>query len=364
MNILAFESSCDETSASVVSAGGGFKVKSNIIASQVDTHRLYGGVVPEIASRAHTEAISRITYEALAEAKMTLSDIDLIAVTANPGLIGALLVGVNFAKALAVANDIPLVAVDHIKGHIASCYLGGRGNTPKPPFIALAASGGHTAIYKVESYTDLYVIGTTRDDAIGESFDKIGRLIGIPYPAGKGFDALSREGFIKATGDEVNFYDKYKKCEAYKDKEMTLPSPALSDDTLDFSFSGLKTAAINLLHRHEQSGKELDRELFAARYTFEAVEAVAKKLSLALDRYPGHDLCLAGGVAANSHLRRRIAQVAEAHGVKLFIPSLDLCGDNAAMIAAAAYYEYKKGNLADSSLNASALDAIQSINQK
>ena len=360
MRILAFESSCDETSASVVSATrGGFKVKSNIIASQVETHRLYGGVVPEIASRAHTEAISRITYEALEVAGLSLSDIDLIAVTANPGLIGALLVGVNFAKALAVANNIPLVAVDHIKGHIASCYLGGKGNTPKPPFIALAASGGHTAIYRVDSYTELYVIGTTRDDAIGESFDKIGRIIGIPYPAGKGFDALSKEGFIKATGDEKDFYGKYKKSPAYKDKEMTLPSPALNDDTLDFSFSGLKTAAINLLHRYEQAEKELDRALFAARYTYEAVEAVAKKLSLALDRYPGHDLCMAGGVAANSHLRKRLQEVAEAKGVRLFIPSLDLCGDNGAMIAAAAYYEYKKGNLADSSLNASALDKIE-----
>lgn len=360
MNILAFESSCDETSASVIVANRGFTIKSNIIASQVDTHRLYGGVVPEIASRAHTEAISRITYEALAEAEMSLSDIDLIAVTANPGLIGALLVAVNFAKALAAANSIPLVAVDHIKGHIASCYLGGRGNVAKPPFIALAASGGHTAIYRVESHTELYMIGTTRDDAIGESFDKIGRIIGIPYPAGRGFDALSKEGFIKATGDEENFYAKYKKSAAYKDREMALPSPALADGSLDFSFSGLKTAAINLLHRYEQKGEEIDRPLFAARYTYEAVEAVAKKLSLALDRYPGRDLCIAGGVAANSHLRRRLKEVADAHGVRLFIPSPDLCGDNAAMIGAQGYYEYKKGNLADSSLNASALDTIES----
>ena len=360
MNILAFESSCDETSAAVVAYNRGFSIKSNIIASQVETHRLYGGVVPEIASRAHTEAISRITYEALAEAKMTLADIDLIAVTANPGLIGALLVAVNFAKALAAANSIPLVAVDHIKGHIASCYLGGRGNVAKPPFIALAASGGHTAIYRVESHTELYMIGTTRDDAIGESFDKIGRIIGIPYPAGRGFDALAKEGFIKATGDGEHFYQKYRKSAAYKDKAMALPSPALSDGSLDFSFSGLKTAAINLLHRHEQNGIEIDRQLFAARYTYEAVEAVAKKLSAALDRYPGRDLCIAGGVAANSHLRRRLKEVADAHGVRLFIPSLDLCGDNAAMIGAQGYYEYKKGALADSSLNASALDTIES----
>jgi N6-L-threonylcarbamoyladenine synthase len=192
MNILAFESSCDETSASVVErVEDKFIIKSNIIASQVDTHRLYGGVVPEIASRAHIEAISSITYEALEAAGVTLEDIDLVAVTANPGLIGALLVGVNFAKGLAIANKIPLVAVDHIKGHIASAFL--LEKAPKPPFIALVVSGGHTAIYRMDSYTDMKMIGTTRDDAIGESFDKIGRLIGIPYPAGAGFDALSKE---------------------------------------------------------------------------------------------------------------------------------------------------------------------------
>lgn len=357
MKILAFESSCDETSASVVFADeSGFEVKSNIIASQIETHRLYGGVVPEIASRAHTEAISRITYEALDQAGVALSDIELVAVTANPGLIGALLVGVNFAKALAAANNIPLVAVDHIKGHIASCYLGGE--APKPPFIAFAASGGHTAIYRVDGYTDVHLIGTTRDDAIGESFDKIGRLIGIPYPAGRGFDALSREGFIKATGDEADFYKKYKKSESYKDKELYLPSPALSDGTLDFSFSGLKTAAINLLHRFEQAEREIDRALFAARYTFEAVEAVAKKLDMALEMYPGYDLAVAGGVAANTHLRARLAEVAKKRGVKLFIPSPSLCGDNAAMIAAQGYYEYIAGARADSSLNASAMDSI------
>lgn len=361
MNILAFESSCDETSAAVVAYDGGFIVKSNIIASQIETHRLYGGVVPEIASRAHTEAISRITYEALEVAGITLSDIDLVAVTANPGLIGALLVGVNFAKGLARANNIPLVAVDHIKGHIASSYLSGEENAPRLPFIAFAASGGHTAIYKVESHNDFKLIGTTRDDAIGESFDKIGRIIGIPYPAGRGFDALAREGFIKATGDEVNFYSKYKKSEAYKDKEMLLPSPALSGDTLDFSFSGLKTAAINLLHRFEQSGREIDHALFAARYTYEAVEAVAKKISMALSENPGSDVVIAGGVAANSHLRARLLEVAKKHGVRLLLPPVSLCGDNAAMIAAQGYFEFMAGNLSDSSLNASALDSIEHI---
>lgn len=357
MNILAFESSCDETSAAVVAkTERGFAVKSNIIASQVETHRLYGGVVPEIASRAHIEAISGITYEALEAAGVTLDDIDLVAVTANPGLIGALLVGVNFAKALAAANRIPLVAVDHIKGHIAAPYLT-EGDAPKPPFIALAASGGHTSIYRVSDYSTHEVIGSTRDDAIGESFDKIGRMIGIPYPAGAGFDKLSAEGFILATGDEHNFYEKYKKSEAYRDPNMTLPSPALSGDTLDLSFSGLKTAAINLLHRYEQKGEEINRPLFAARYTYEAVEAVAKKISAALDRNPGCDLVVSGGVAANSHLRQRLTEVAKNHRVKIFIPPLSLCGDNGAMIAAAGYYEYIRGNLADSSLNASALDS-------
>lgn len=357
MRILAIESSCDETSSSVVLCERGkFIVKSNIIASQIETHRLYGGVVPEIASRAHIEAISRITYEALEVAECKISDIDLIAVTSNPGLIGALLVGVNFAKGLALANGIPLVAVDHIKGHIASAYLGDE--QPKPPFIALAASGGHTAIYRVNSYTEIETIGTTRDDAIGESFDKIGRLIGIPYPAGKGFDALSKEGFIKATGDEETFYEKYKKSGAYKDKEMTLPSPALADGSLDLSFSGLKTAAINLLHRFEQKGEEIDHKLFAARYTFEAVEAVAKKIDMALEQNPGMDFVMAGGVAANSHLRKRLTAVANKRGRNIFIPHVSLCGDNGAMIAAAGYFEYLKGNFADSSLNASALDSF------
>jgi N6-L-threonylcarbamoyladenine synthase len=357
MKILAFESSCDETSAAVVfECDGKFTVKSNIVASQIETHRLYGGVVPEIASRAHIEAISNVAYSALSEAKISLDEIDLIAVTANPGLIGALLVGVNFAKALAVANSIPLVAVDHIKGHIAAAYLS-KEERPKPPFIALTASGGHTSIYLASDYSEIKAIGVTRDDAIGESFDKIGRMIGIPYPAGKGFDELSRKGFIKATGDEENFYSKYKKSEAYKNPDMALPSPALSGDTLDFSFSGLKTAAINLLHKYEQRGEEIDTALFAARYTYEAVEAVAKKISLALEQNTGCDLVLSGGVAANSHLRKRLSEVAKKHNVKIFIPEMSLCGDNAAMIAAAGYYEYKKGNIKDASLNASALDS-------
>lgn len=357
MNILAIESSCDETAAAVVTKTDyGFQIKSNIVASQIETHRVFGGVVPEIASRAHIEAISSITYEALSEAKISLSEIDLVAVTSNPGLIGALLVGVNFAKALALSNSIPLVAVDHIKGHIAAAYLLER--PPVPPFIALTVSGGHTSIYKINSYSDIKVLGSTRDDAIGESYDKIGRLIGIPYPAGRGFDALAKEGFVLATQDEENFYSKYKKSDSYKDPEMHLPSPAIPGDNLDFSFSGLKTAAINLLHKYEQKGEEINRALFAARYTYEATEAVAKKIALALQNNPDCPLILSGGVAANSHLRNRLTEVAKELNTEIYIPPMSLCGDNGAMIAAAGYYEYAAGNLKDSSLNASALDSL------
>lgn len=359
MLILAFESSCDETSVSVTEVTDGrFTVKSNMIASQIETHRLYGGVVPEIASRAHIEAISELTYGALDTAGVAMADIDAVAVTANPGLIGALLVGVNFAKSLAVAYGKPIVPVDHIMGHVAACYLSEDGNVPKPPFIALAASGGHTGIYLVKDYTSFSEIGTTRDDAIGESFDKIGRIIGIPYPAGRGFDELSAEGFKLATGLCEGFYEAYAKSDAYRSDEYPLPSPAMRDGSLDFSFSGLKTAAINLLNKFEMTKKDFSRPLFAAKYTYMAVEAVARQLELALDRYPECDLSVSGGVAANSHLRRRLASMVKKKKRNLFIPPVSLCGDNAAMIAAAAYYNIQKGVFADSSLNASALDSI------
>ena len=360
MNILAFESSCDETSAAVVTRENDkFTIKSNIIASQVETHKLYGGVVPEIASRAHIEAISSITYEALKVAGVSMDDIDAVAVTANPGLIGALLVGVNFAKALAISNNKPLVSVDHIKGHIATCYLDAEGNVPTPPFLALTVSGGHTGIYLVEDYGTIKLVGSTRDDAIGESFDKIGRIIGIPYPAGKGFDALSKEGFIEAVGECDDYLAKYKKSEVYKSGAFTLPSPAVKDDSFDFSFSGLKTAAINLLHRYDQLGEELPKAQFAARYTFEAVEAVAKKLGMAIDKYGVQEIALCGGVAANSHLRNRLSVLAKQKKIRFYTPPVSLCGDNAAMIGAQGYYEFIKGHFADSSLNASAADSIE-----
>ncbi len=360
MNILAFESSCDETAASVVRAEGDrLHVLSNIVASQVDIHRLYGGVVPEIAGRAHMEAISAITYEALESADMRPTDIDLVAVTAHPGLIGALLVAVNFAKAWAYANGTPLVAVDHMQGHIAAAYL--SDTPPKPPFLAMALSGGHTAIYLAESYTDYKILGTTRDDAIGESYDKIGRLLGLPYPAGAGFDRLATEGFMAATGEAQigAAYAAYKKTAQYRDASMSLPSPALNDGTLDFSFSGLKTATINFLHRCEQTARPVDRAALAARYTYEATEAVVKKITAAIQAHPDCPLVAAGGVAANSHLRRRLTEVAKAHRIPLHIPPLSLCGDNAAMIAAQGYYVYLSGHLSDTSLNASAQDGIQ-----
>ncbi len=358
MLILCFESSCDETSVAVVSAdSGAFAVKSNIIASQVEIHRLYGGVVPEIASRAHIEAISKITYEALDTAGVKISDIDLVAVTSHPGLIGALLVGVNFAKSLAYANSIPLVDVDHIKGHIGAVYLDCE-VLPEPPFIALAVSGGHTSMYLARSHTDYALISTTRDDAIGEAFDKIGRIMGIPYPAGADFDRLASQGFKELTGCEENFYSEFAKRKLFKKTEMKLPSPALSDGSLDFSFSGLKTAAVNLLHKYSVRGEELPRAEFAAIYTYTAIEAVAQRAASAIEKHGVKTFVIAGGVAANSHLRRRIGEVCDERGVRLLLPSVALCGDNAAMLAPAAYYEFCNGKITDLYLNASASDEI------
>ena len=334
MYILGLESSCDETSAAVVEMGEGVrKIRSNIIASQIDTHRLYGGVVPEIASRAHIEAISRITYEALEVAGITLEDVGLVAVTSHPGLIGALLVGVNFAKSLAYANNIPLVGVNHIKGHIAANYLAHE--KLEPPFTALVVSGGHTSIYNAENYTSLAEIGGTRDDAAGEAFDKIGRVIGLPYPAGAAMDKLACEGDKNA---------------------VTLPSPALAGDTLDFSFSGIKTAALNYLNSAKQAGVEINRADLAASYTEKIVSAVVKKTEMALLRDGSKKLAVAGGVAANSHLRAALETMCKKRKVEFYVPPLSLCGDNAAMIAAAGYYKFLDGKTADTSLNASALD--------
>ena len=359
MLILGLESSCDETAAAVLSKdeNGRFQILSNEIASQIETHRLYGGVVPEIASRAHIEAISGLTYTALEHAGVSLSEIQAVCVTDHPGLIGALLVGVNFGKALAARNGIPLVPVDHLKGHVAAAYLA-EGDIPKPPFLSILTSGGHTGIYLVESYTDYRLIGSTRDDAIGEAFDKIGRLVGLPYPAGREFDALAREGFRLALGsDDGDLVARYR-SHAVKSHPLLLPSPAIQGDSLDFSFSGLKTAAMNLIHRYEMKGEPLPRAAFAAMYTYTAVSAVVEKAGLALRRFGALPLVLAGGVAANSHLRTALSSLAEKEGRRLYLPPLSLCGDNAAMIAAQGYYEYLVGRRADSHLNASAADLL------
>lgn len=362
MLYLGIESSCDETAAAVIEEREGrLYIRSNVVASQIKTHRLYGGVVPEIASRAHTEAISRVVREALDTAGVTPADLTAVGVTAHPGLIGALLVGVNFAKGFAAAYDLPLVPVDHIRAHIAAAYVtGDAGEMPRPPFLALAVSGGHTSLYAVDAERQFSTVCATRDDAIGESFDKIGRMIGIPYPAGAGFDRLAAEGFCRATGetDVHAAYRTFTKSAAYKSREYALPSPALEDGTADFSFSGLKTAAINLLHRFEQTGVDFDRAIFAAAYTYQAVEAVCRQVGRMLQAHPARALVVAGGVAANSHLRARLTEVAQAAGVALYIPPMSLCGDNGVMVAAEVHFAYLAGVRAGDDLNASAADGI------
>lgn len=329
MYILAFESSCDETACAVCEMSDTTReIKSNIIASQVDTHALYGGVVPEIASRAHIEAISKITYEALDASGLTLADIDAIAVTNGPGLIGALLVAVNFAKSLAYANNIPLVPVDHIKGHIAANYITSK--TLEPPFLALVVSGGHTSFFDVKSYTSLEEIGSTLDDAAGECFDKIGRVMGLPYPGGYAMDLLARRGDNGA---------------------IKFPSPSIND-TLNLSFSGLKTSVINYINTKNQKGEKLEREDIAASVTKTIVDAVRSKIGSALAKTGYNRVVLAGGVSANSHLRQGIMEECEKYGAQFYAPELGLCGDNAVMIGAQGYYEFLDGKRADEALNA------------
>lgn len=330
MLILSFESSCDETSAAVCRFESGEKViLSNIVASQIETHKLYGGVVPEIASRAHCDAISGITYEALETAGVTLKDIDAVAVTNTPGLIGALLVGVSFAKSLAYANNIPLVPVNHIKGHVAANYF--VHPDLEPPFLALVASGGHTSLIKVVDFTTFETVGRTRDDAIGEAFDKVGRVMGLPYPGGAEMDRLASIG----DPDSIRF-----------------PSAAVVGDNLDFSFSGLKTSVINYLHNCEQKGESYSRENVAASFTRTVVGSVIKKLGAAVDMTGLDRIVIAGGVAANSHLRAGLEKFCSKRGLRFYMPPRSLCGDNGAMIAAQGYYEFLAGVRADTSLNA------------
>ena len=299
MNILAVESSCDETAVAIVRDGR--QVLTDCIASQVDLHRIYGGVVPEIASRKHIEAIYGLADQALEKANLTRQDIDAVAVTYAPGLIGAVLVGVNFAKAAALALNKPLIPVHHIRGHIAANYLAYP--DLEPPFLCLVVSGGHTMIIDVRDYTDMEILGTTLDDAAGECFDKVGRVLGMPYPGGAALDKAAQQG------DESRY---------------TLPLPKPGQNPLDMSFSGLKTATLNLIHHATGRSK----------------------------------IAVAGGVAANSRIRGDILAAARELGVSVYMPPLSLCGDNAAMIGAQAYYEYLADNTAGMELNAYATKSI------
>ncbi len=328
MKILAIESSCDETAAAVVEDGR--RVLSNIVATQIEEHKLYGGVVPEIASRRHCESITAVVDEALSQAGMTLAETDAIAVTYAPGLIGALLVGVNFAKGLALATGKPLIPVHHIKGHIAANYIAHP--ELEPPYLCLAASGGHSHIMRVYDYTRFETIGRTLDDAAGEAFDKAARAMGFPYPGGVHIDKASKSGDSR----------KYK-----------LPHPK-TENPYDFSFSGLKTNVINLVHNAAQKGEEIDINSLAASFQFTVADILSSKFVHAAMEYGYKTAALAGGVAANSTLRELMTDRCKKQGITLYIPPISLCGDNAAMIGAQAYYEYLAGNIADGSLNAAA----------
>lgn len=329
MNILALESSCDETAAAVVRDGR--HVLSNIIASQADEHRLYGGVVPEIASRRHAEAISGVTRQALEVAGVTLSEIDAVAVTYAPGLIGALLVGVNFAKGLAQAANLPLVPVHHLRSHIAANYVA----HPElvPPFLCLVVSGGHTHIVRVEDYTRFTVLGRTRDDAAGECFDKAARAMGMPYPGGVHLDRTAAEGDPNA---------------------FVLPRPRVDSSPYDFSFSGLKTAVINLLHKAEQRGETVNIPDLCASFQHTVCDILCSHTLAAAEQTGDTVIALAGGVSANSGLRSQMEVACAQRGISLYVPPLPLCGDNAAMVGAQGYYELLAGNVADVSLNACA----------
>ena len=333
MNILAVESSCDETAVAIVRDGR--EVLTDCIASQVDLHRIYGGVVPEIASRKHIEAIYGLADQALLQAGLTRQEIDAVAVTYAPGLIGAVLVGVNFAKAAALAMNKPLIPVHHIRGHIAANYLAYP--DLKPPFLCLVVSGGHTMIIEVKDYTDMKILGTTLDDAAGECFDKVGRVLGMPYPGGAALDKAAQQ------------------CDESK---YTLPRPKPGENPYDMSFSGLKTATLNLIHHAEQVGEELDVNSLCAAFTAAVSDTLVPRVVRAMEETGYRKIAVAGGVAANSRIRRDILAAAEKLGAQVFMPPLSLCGDNGAMIGAQAYYEYLAGNVADMSLNAYATKSI------
>ena len=326
MKILAIESSCDETACAVVEDGR--KIISSVVATQIEEHKLYGGVVPEIASRRHCENIVGVCREALEQAGMSLEECDGVAVTYAPGLIGALLVGVNFAKGLALAAKKPLIPVHHIKGHIAANYIAHP--ELEPPYICLVASGGHSHIIKVNSYTEFQTIGRTLDDAAGEAFDKAARSMGFPYPGGVHIDRAAKMGD----------HTRYK-----------LPVPK-TENPYDFSFSGLKTAVINLVHNAEQKGEEINVNDLAASFQHTVCEILTSRFIKAAEENGYKTAALAGGVAANSGLREMLEKKAAEKGMTLYIPPVSLCGDNAAMIGSQGYYEFMAGNTAGSELNA------------
>lgn len=332
MKILAIESSCDETAAAVVEDGR--KILSNVVATQIEEHRLYGGVVPEIASRRHCESITAVVDEALAKANLTLAETDAVAVTFAPGLIGALLVGVNFAKGLSLAAEKPLIPVHHIKGHIAANYL--THPELKPPYLCLVASGGHSHIIRVHDYTRFETIGRTLDDAAGEAFDKAARAMGFPYPGGVEIDRAAKDG---------------------DPKKYRLPHPK-TQNPYDFSFSGLKTNVINLVHNAGQRGEPLDIPSLAASFQYTMADILSSRFVQAARDGGEKTAVLAGGVAANSALREMLGERCERVGIRLYVPPIALCGDNAAMIGSQAYYEYLAGNVADGGLNAQATLAL------
>ncbi len=334
MKILAFESSCDETAVAVVEDGR--NILSDAIASQADLHALYGGVVPEIASRKHVEVIAALTEQALQDAHCTRQEIDAVAVTYAPGLIGAVLVGLSFAKSVAFALHVPLIPVHHVRGHIAANYLAFP--ELKPPFLALAISGGNTLIVDVRDYTDLHILGATRDDAAGECFDKAARVLGLPYPGGAPMDRLAQTS---------------------KGGVYQLPHAHVDGAELDMSFSGLKTAVVNLAHHAQQVGQELDRGALARDFA----QAVSNELvprAMQAARMAGRNILVAaGGVAANSVIRADLERSCTQQGIQLYLPPLRLCGDNGAMIGAQGYYEFLSGNVAQMDLNAYATREIE-----
>lgn len=334
MKILGIESSCDETAAAVVEDGR--KVLSSVVATQVMEHRQYGGVVPEIASRRHAENIVPVVRKSLSDCNLTLDDIDAIAVTYAPGLIGALLVGVNFAKGLSLASGKPLVPTHHLRSHIASNYISNQ--ELKPPFLCLVVSGGHSHIVMVEDYTKMKILGRTRDDAAGEAFDKAARTMGMPYPGGIALDKVAENGNPLA---------------------FKLPRPVVHDAPYDFSFSGLKTAVINLIHNASQKGEELNKADICASFRYAVVDCLTTNFLKAAEDYKVNKLVIAGGVSANSLLRSTLQNECKQRGYEFYMPDKSLCGDNAAMVGSQGYYEFLSGNTADSSLNAFATMSIE-----